>query len=1151
MAAGTGGSLEASLEKRFRGLTNTMDSIQGLSAWCIDNKKYHSLIVRQWIKCLKKSNPSHRLNLLYLANDVIQNCKRKNAINYRTAFADVLPDAFQLVKLDGELKTIKSVERILSIWEERDVYSGTLVTDLRNILAKEESPPETPVEQKTPLESKADLQSKVVAEFVPQAFLDQLTKYKRSLEEVDLREKQLAAMRVDIFSSDALRKLKDKAGGKKFSRDFEEGSAQLQEFVRFFEKQSRAGPALLEALGNADIFYEMQYKEVKIVANAYQTFANRVSHLKRKLDALKATLPDLDESPIPSPTADAPSPTGSESPFHGLELAHPDPDLDGSAMDDDAEPPAPSPLSSPGASPKPAEVIGEDDNREVEDMELSEDEMEGGGIIVAPQNDSVPQPAASAPIPAKSEPSVPTETLIPQVKPPAAVSAAVPSEVPATVLATVPANVPANVPAAVPASLRTTVPSATPLFISSAALAEVSTSILPSIPASAPAAPPASAPAAPPAAPLAALPAGLSAAALESVDMGKIGSILNSLSPVIKTTAAVEDRPAAPPMMPKPTAPLIPQDATSLVNILSKVDVSPADLLSALSKVQSQTQSLKGITPLLSSNIVPDPFTPGKITSSPSLSSAESSQSTTLPFPAPAPNSAAQQTSQAAPKTANKASALVQALHRNMDLSADPEPSVSSSSLESKIHKFLQGNPAFSAFDQSFPTNPAVGGEGLSPVAATDNQEGTPVRDEGGGTPTQDEIMDKPVAVPFAAGKNRSSVDEAAKAAVAFERSMQKNPNDPQHPAHPLPGLAQNGQVFQPFLFGKQKMLEGGIPAPGEHYQHVAMRPGGPAFGEGVPGSAGGSQTLEGFPRANEQSWFGDARPEGSSQQPGGYNMLGPGVRENNTAGLYPYQTEQTQEFVSQQQVPPAASSFFRGSLPPVPKLPPPPPAFDPLVTSPVSGPMNPPQREPVHNTAGGGGGGRGDSLGGGGGGGMVVHDHQHTSLRHPDGPFHDQQRPQEPQEFHPHPDEMRYHDDPGQADAPFRYEEPYYRPEEPYFRPGSPPHPYPRGRGRLSPPPSPSVDPWFAHEQHNPPPPRQYAPRRPPPPRHEIRHPGQRGPPPRPPLLARHPPPRGPPRPPFPRFNGPDPRFRGKRPGPRGGGPMFLPKRPFPPPRY
>lgn len=61
--------------------------------------------------------------------------------------------------------------------------------------------------------------------------------------------------------------LADKAGGKKFSKDFEEGSAQLQEFVKFFDKQNKILPQLMEALTNADIFYEMQYKEVKIVAN--------------------------------------------------------------------------------------------------------------------------------------------------------------------------------------------------------------------------------------------------------------------------------------------------------------------------------------------------------------------------------------------------------------------------------------------------------------------------------------------------------------------------------------------------------------------------------------------------------------------------------------------------------------------------------------------------------------------------------------------------------------------------------------------------------------------------------------------------------------------------------------------------------------------
>lgn len=59
----------------------------------------------------------------------------------------------------------------------------------------------------------------------------------------------------------------DKAEGNKFAKDFEDNSQKLQEFVGFLEKELKSGPPLLDALRNADIFYEMQYKEVKIVAN--------------------------------------------------------------------------------------------------------------------------------------------------------------------------------------------------------------------------------------------------------------------------------------------------------------------------------------------------------------------------------------------------------------------------------------------------------------------------------------------------------------------------------------------------------------------------------------------------------------------------------------------------------------------------------------------------------------------------------------------------------------------------------------------------------------------------------------------------------------------------------------------------------------------
>lgn len=844
MAAGasSGGSLESTLDRKFQSVTNTMDSIQGLSTWCIENKKYHSLIVRHWLKHVKKSPSPHRLNLLYLANDVIQNCKRKNAIVYRTAFAEVLPDAFLLINSDGDPKVIKSVERILSIWEERSVYSGTLVSDLRNSLVKEESPPEppdTPVEQKTPVESQAELYSRIVAEFVPQAFIDQLSKYKRSLDEVDFREKQLAAMRVDICSSTALKKLKDKAGGKKFSKDFEEGNAQLQDFVKFLEHQNKTAEPVLEALTNADIFYEMQYKEVKIVANAYQTFANRVSHLKRKLDSLKATLPSLDESPLPSPSADAPSPTGSESPI--ISLANPDPDLDGSALDDDAEPPAPSPLSSPGASPKQS-TLGASDNREVEDMELSDEEMDSGGIIVEEQTAYPAQTEVSSAPPESTDSSLVPEQTAPEVGP---VGAA---------------------------------PTAT----------------------------------------------------VEGVDLGKIGSFLNSLSSVIKNTGPVSD--TNKPVDTASAAIAVLQDTNSLSKLLSKVDMSPADLLSALTKVQAEG-GLEGISSLL--NSPSDPFSDSPTSSKKPASQSSAVPSQTVSPPAPMLSDSSNLKSYQSPPQQPTSSAPTQT-----------EPVPLSDSLESKIHSFLQGNPAFSSFDLGFSVNRA---NNLSPVAAsTDAHEGTPVRDEGGSTPTQDEMMDK------AAGVVGGTV------------------SNPQQPAQSQPAVVPNGQLYKTYTYGEQSMPLSANTAPVAHYQQVSAQIGGD-----VPtGSATNTTNIvEGL---NERGWFEAVYPEGSSQQSTGFNVP-PGPLENTRPGQYQYQMAQEPQE--------GATGF---GLPPLPNLPPLPDFYNPSTSTAANVVPEQPTEEPASGVS--------SVISG-----VIVHDHQHKSIFHSDDPHHPE---------YLHPDNRRYHED-------------------------------------------------------------------------------------------------------------------------------------------
>ncbi|XP_014901144.1 regulation of nuclear pre-mRNA domain-containing protein 2 isoform X1 [Poecilia latipinna] len=676
MAAGSGaasgqgarsstGSLEASLDRRFQGVSNTMESIQSLSTWCIENKKHHGLIVRYWMKWLKKSDHNHRLNLFYLANDVIQNCKRKNAIVFRSAFSDVLPNAALLIK-DGKVR--KSVERIFSIWEERNVYPEEVIAQFKASLHKKEKErekqkekekekqkeKETPsnnaptstkaVSTKTP-PNKAALKSKIVAEFTPHSLIEQLSRHKQAAAEEQVREKQLETLRVDVLSTEAFKRLKDKAGGNNFAKDFEDGSLKLQEFVSFLEKELKTGPPLLEALGNADIFYEMQYKEVKIVANAYNAFANRVNGLKKKLDSLKASLSGPEDSPIPSPSEDAPSPTGSDSPFLEMETARAkvDPELDGKAMDE-------------------GEL--QNDNRDMEDMDMSDEEACAG----AAQDGKLDQPAVSK---TKSdEASKPQST---PTKPPKPSPSVVTTATPVT-----------------PTSAKATTTPTTPLGVN-----------------------------------------------LAKVDLGKISSILNSLTSAMKNTAPTASPRPSPGTPTTPTAQTAASKGTppspALASILSRVDITPEGILNALSKTNTP-----GLSSLLQS-VTNTSTAPSNRTSIDSSSVKTPVTPTTPKTKPPLGNSLKQDE----PGRARD-------WEKERQLSPPPPPpppprtsapSSSPPSLESKINSFLQGNPGFSL---------ALGD------ASPDGVDGTPVRDEAAGTPTQDEIMDTPGGVPESLGSSGS-----------------------------------------------------------------------------------------------------------------------------------------------------------------------------------------------------------------------------------------------------------------------------------------------------------------------------------------------------------------------------------------------------------
>lgn len=68
---------------------------------------------------------------MYLANDVIQNGKKKGP-EYGLEFGKELAKAFkQISKNNCSSKTRQSLTRLLNIWEERGVYSKTQIDEFK------------------------------------------------------------------------------------------------------------------------------------------------------------------------------------------------------------------------------------------------------------------------------------------------------------------------------------------------------------------------------------------------------------------------------------------------------------------------------------------------------------------------------------------------------------------------------------------------------------------------------------------------------------------------------------------------------------------------------------------------------------------------------------------------------------------------------------------------------------------------------------------------------------------------------------------------------------------------------------------------------------------------------------------------------------
>ncbi|KND01320.1 uncharacterized protein SPPG_09088 [Spizellomyces punctatus DAOM BR117] len=124
---------EEALVQKLARLVETQDSITVLSQWLMYHRKHAGASVQTWARELHKA-PSHRkLSFLYLANDVVQNSRRKGE-EFVREFAKVFPETVPHVYRHTAPEIQQKITRILGILEERKIYGPDFIKVIKDRL---------------------------------------------------------------------------------------------------------------------------------------------------------------------------------------------------------------------------------------------------------------------------------------------------------------------------------------------------------------------------------------------------------------------------------------------------------------------------------------------------------------------------------------------------------------------------------------------------------------------------------------------------------------------------------------------------------------------------------------------------------------------------------------------------------------------------------------------------------------------------------------------------------------------------------------------------------------------------------------------------------------------------------------------------------
>ncbi|KAG5281653.1 hypothetical protein AALO_G00047310 [Alosa alosa] len=302
---------ESALEKKLSELSNSQQSVQTLSLWIIHHRKHSSLIVRVWHREMKKAKSNRKLTFLYLANDVIQNSKKKGP-EFTRDFEGVLVDACSHVAREADEGCKRPMERLLTIWQERSLYRADFIQQLKLAIEDSNSPKQKSAEDKKATkrafqkiqEEEEEEEDDYRAHYSPKdpdgsgpQLTEELVKALQDLEnaasgDAAVRQK-IASLPQEVQDVSLLEKITDKEAADRLSKTVDEACLLLAEYngrlAAELEDRRQLARMLTEYIHSQKEALTEREKKLE----EYKQKLARVTQVRKELKSHIQSLPDL------------------------------------------------------------------------------------------------------------------------------------------------------------------------------------------------------------------------------------------------------------------------------------------------------------------------------------------------------------------------------------------------------------------------------------------------------------------------------------------------------------------------------------------------------------------------------------------------------------------------------------------------------------------------------------------------------------------------------------------------------------------------------------------------------------------------------------------------------------------------------------------